>query len=260
MRKLIAMKMTGLPKAAAWTVLVAAAACSDNQSAADRRYVGGAELAEAATRAESEPTKGAQIASRPRAASWREFVRQQAAPDARYLNDLDRRYYGALAFESPEEREFLLRSGFPMPEDWLAAKSMTDEQLQKAADSGDRKAAGIYADRMAAHLADLLELSKATPGAASDRDRARAAALAINYAHIASDGSRGAFGVYVQGMVKSIIFQSPEALTASMLESMDRGDPRTGRLIDEMARRHPRQNVEEIFGLYKNLHSSAGSG
>lgn len=178
--------------------------------------------------------------------SWEEYVALQAPSDQEYLEDLEGRYFGAVAFETAEEREYMVRAGFPSPEEWLEAKRMTDAQLQEKADGGDPKAAGMLADRMSVRLGELLELSQVDRDAAADADRARLASLAVAYSSQAMDGSRSPFGLYVEGMVKSSIFNSWEPMTAAMLEAMNRGDPRVDRLIRELQARHPEQNVEAI--------------
>ena len=45
------------------------------------------------------------------------------------LESLNVRYYGSLEFNSPEEQRKLIEAGFPMPEEWLAAEAMSDEEL-----------------------------------------------------------------------------------------------------------------------------------
>ena len=185
--------------------------------------------------------------------SWEEFVHMQAPADAEYLRQLDERYFGALSYRSAEELRFLLQSGFPTPQEWLEAQDMTDQQLRDAADSGDRKAAGMYADRLAERLALLRARQSTRPDVGDSRERTALVALAVNYASAAGMGTKGAFGVYMEGMVKSRIFETPEPLTAAMLEARRRGDPRTSRLISEMAARHPTQNVERLYSLLEGF-------
>lgn len=181
------------------------------------------------------------------AASWDEFVALQAIPDQEYLQSLEKRYFGAVAFQTADEREYMNRAGFPSPEEWLAAKRMTDSQLQEKADAGDPKAAGMFADRMSVQLGELLELAREDPDAVTDADRARLATLAVAYSSRAMDASKSPFGLYVEGAVLSSIFNSWEPMTAALLESMERGDPRVDRLMGQLHARHPNQDIEAIL-------------
>ena len=175
--------------------------------------------------------------------------------DQQYLQELDYRYFGVMSFNSPEERDYLLQAGFPTPEEWLAATKMTDSDLRARADSGDTKAAGMFADRMSRRLATLTEADEAQPGSVPDSERVAVATMAVLYATQAMQSSRSPFGLYVEGMVKSSIFDSWEPMTAAMLESRRRGDPRVDRLIDELHGRHPVQNIGAIHGALKGMAS-----
>lgn len=188
-----------------------------------------------------------------RSESWAEFISLQVSSDQVYLEELDHRYFGVLSFRSKDERDYMLRSGFPTPEEWLAAKRMTDAELQELADAGNSKVAGILADRMSVRLEALISLDEEHPEDVGDDDRALVAATAVAYATRAMQGSASPFGVYVEGMVKSSIFDSWEPMTAAMLEGMRRGDPRANRLIEELHARHPVQDISAIHASLKGM-------
>ncbi|HEU4813161.1 MAG TPA: hypothetical protein VFS99_02900 [Xanthomonadaceae bacterium] len=186
--------------------------------------------------------------------SWDEFLARQAGQEREYLIQLDRRYFGALSFSSVDERNYMMHAGFPTPEEWLAAIDLTDAQLREKADAGDAKLAGMFADRMAERFRSLHELSQAGDSSAAETDRALVATLAVSYATQAMRGDRGAFGVYVEGMVKSSILGTWEPMSAAMLEADRLGDPRVRKLILEMATRHPRQDIGTIFSSLEGMH------
>lgn len=186
-------------------------------------------------------------------ASWEQFMSLQAPPDQEYLAQLDHRYFGALSFRTDEEREYLSRNGFPTPEDWLAARSKTDDQLQQEADAGSLKAIALYADRMTVRLREQLDLAEDHPEAVTDRERVHAATMAVWYATRAESNSAGPLGPYLSGMVKSSIHKTWEPMTAAMFEGMRRGDPRVERLVREMHMRQPQQDVQLIHTVLSGM-------
>lgn len=185
--------------------------------------------------------------------SWDAYISLQAASDAMYLRELDERYFGVLSFVSGDERDYLLKSGFPTPEEWLEASRLTDGDLRARADAGDAKAAGMLADRMSVRLKELMVLGEEDPGAVTDADRVRVATMAVNYSAQAMQNSSGPFGLYVEGMVKSSIFNSWEPMTAAMLESMRRGDPRAQRLIRQLHAKYPHQDISAIYASFNRM-------
>ena len=186
-------------------------------------------------------------------ASWAEFISLQAPSDQVYLEELDRRYFGVMSFRSEDERNYMLQAGFPTPREWLSAKRMTDSELQALADAGDPKIAGILADRMSVRLGTLIAMDEAHLEDVGDDERAFVATAAVAYATQALQGSPSPFGVYVEGMVKSSIFNSWEPMTAAMFEGMRRGDPRAGRLIEELHAQHPLQDIGAIHASLKGI-------
>lgn len=239
-------------------LLLSLGACSFAEDSPPASHERSAATAHQASRSKTERAGGAGFGAirshdRGSPATWDDYVSRQASDDAKYLRELDHRYFGVLSFASEEEREYLLRSGFPTPDEWLEASRMTDAELQARADTGDPKAAGMLADRMSVRLDELVALGKEDPSAVTDADRVRVATMAVNYATQAMRQSAGPFGLYVEGMVKSSIYDSWEPMTAAMLESMRRGDPRTKRLFAQLHARHPEQDISAIYAAFLGM-------
>lgn len=201
----------------------------------------------------SEVPAGEPGMSREQPESWQQFMSLQTPQDQEYLEQLDHRYFGALSFRTDEEREYLSRNGFPTPEDWLAARSKTDDQLRQEADSGSLAATALYADRMTVRFRDLLELAEKQPDAVTDRERVHAATMAVWYATRAESNFASPLGPYLSGMAKSSIYKTWEPMTAAMLEAMHRGDPRVDRLLSQMHTRHPKQDVQLLHTVLRGM-------
>lgn len=56
-------------------------------------------------------------------------------------------FSGPFSFNSPEQLQWLVRNGYPTPDEVLAAASMSDEQLRKLSEAGNFKASVFLLDR-----------------------------------------------------------------------------------------------------------------
>jgi hypothetical protein len=73
------------------------------------------------------------------------------------IRDFDSRYFGALTFVNDKQYEWLVRHGYPTPEEILAAEQMSDEELKARADFGNVKAAMFLSERYLAEAVALAE-------------------------------------------------------------------------------------------------------
>ena len=80
------------------------------------------------------------------AQSWNDRLATLTTSERAQLESLNFRYYGTLEFNSPEEQRKLVAAGVPMPEEWLAASRMSDEELASLADARSPKASLFFAD------------------------------------------------------------------------------------------------------------------
>lgn len=81
-----------------------------------------------------------------RADSWDARLAELSAEERVYLDDSNDRYFEALVFHSADEQADLVSSGFPMPEEWLAAASMSESELGRLSRLGNTKAQIFYID------------------------------------------------------------------------------------------------------------------
>lgn len=84
--------------------------------------------------------------------SWQQALAANTAEDGKYLEELNSQFLGALGFQNEQEQRDLIRQGFPMPEEWIAAKLMTDGALSRLANEGNLKAQMLFANKVAEQL------------------------------------------------------------------------------------------------------------
>lgn len=182
----------------------------------------------AASVATGDPTPASQrveapVRTSPKGAfrSWAEVVTLAPVPDRAYLEAIDQRYYGLLAYRSEQELRQLTKAGFPTPEEWLQAKNLSDLELEARANGGDIKAQLLYADRLVSKATTLKGGSDATP------ERTRALVMAEKYAAMAlSQKGGGAFAAYLYGVASSERTGMPEYAFAGAMLAGDLGDAR----------------------------------
>lgn len=68
-----------------------------------------------------------------------------------------------LSFDSSRQLEWLIKSGFPMPEEIVAADGMSEDQLRDLAIVGNPKAASFYLERKFSELQSEMDRSRADP-------------------------------------------------------------------------------------------------
>ncbi len=78
------------------------------------------------------------------------------------IRDFDSRYFNALTFVNEKQYEWMVRHGYPTPEEILAASKMSTEELKSLADFGNTKAAMFLSERYLAEAVALAEHLTAT--------------------------------------------------------------------------------------------------
>lgn len=173
--------------------------------------------------------------------SWDETVASLPKDKAQYLQKIQARYFGSLAFSNDEERQYLEAAGFPSIEEWLNAMQMSDTELKAISDTGDGKAQAIYLDRMIErasgylHLRDINDAAyRASPGHSYSL-KAYEISTQVQLSH------RSPFTGYLLGAMYSTLNYppSPETAAAGMLVAADAGDPRAAALFSDYLAQHP---------------------
>ncbi len=75
--------------------------------------------------------------------------------DQAYLSDVSDRYFGTMEFLDETEQRKLVEQGFPMPEEWLAARNLPIEDLERLVEQGNVKAKMFYIDRITQEIAPM---------------------------------------------------------------------------------------------------------
>ena len=193
------------------------------------------------------------------AQSWNDRLATLTTSERAHLESLNFRYYGTLEFNSPEEQRKLLAAGVPMPEEWLAASRMSDEELASLADARSPKASLFFADRQLDKFIDAqqrLEGSGIDPDFHSDVINSRAQALV--YAGQALALTRSPFAAYLYGSLSEKLYGGQEYTAAAISVAGALGDERArvyAHELVEQRRLHqaPPLNFESIATIEKTM-------
>lgn len=167
-------------------------------------------------------------------ASWGDSLRRLAPRDRRFLESTNARYLGMLESATPEEAARLRDLGFPMPEDWLESRALSDSELKVLADGGSHKAQMFYADRQLSRLLGAGDASGGTSGAGS------AASQASAYSSVSLRYSKSPFAAYMFGVVNQASSGHPEAMAAGILAAGRLGDQARAKVLARrFALEHP---------------------
>ncbi len=126
------------------------------------------------------------------------------------------RYGTVFWYGSPEAQRELADLGMPMPDDWLAARRMGDEELEALADSGNYKAQLFVADRLMTRnwrlrrpAADLSERQKFQ----QDMEMQRA----IRSLEELTRRTKLPFGILLIGRIETLYYPGCEPVVASYM-------------------------------------------
>lgn len=107
------------------------------------------------------------------ARSWSEWVKDLSESDRQIAEELHEKYPEAYAIESQEQLQWLVSKGYPTPEDYVAAKQRSFEELLDAGRNGDSKSALLAYERAVSDsIGAGLDALENDPRLASMRDRA----------------------------------------------------------------------------------------
>jgi hypothetical protein len=167
------------------------------------------------------------------APSWNDRLATFTTAEKARLESLNARYYGMLEFHSAEEQRKLIEAGFPMPEEWLAAAAMSDQELKQLADAQSPKGSLFFADR---ELDRFLENKQRMldNGHYNDMDKSiiDSQAQAMLYAGNALSLTRSPFAAYLYGSVFGNLFGDAEYTAAAISVARALGDPRATEYTD----------------------------
>lgn len=85
----------------------------------------------------------------PNVSSTEELRKQYSANDLRVIDAFYDKFPVAIqAFKTPEQWSWIVRNGYPLPDDIIAANKMSDDELAKLVLAGNEKASFLYMERM----------------------------------------------------------------------------------------------------------------
>lgn len=190
--------------------------------------------------------------------TWDEIMRSIPPDDARYLRKINANYFGAISFSSPEEKSYLKSSGFPLPEEWLTAKSMSDQELKGLSDSGGVKAKAFYLDRLIERASEYLDLRESDDVAYRNSLGAKYSLQAYELTAQIQAVNKSPFRGYLLGSAYSRLNYpaSPEAGAAGMFVAYGSGDKRALNILSDYESKHPNMDISKILAAHNAMRSS----
>jgi hypothetical protein len=157
------------------------------------------------------------------------------------LEAFNRRYGGAVTFDSGAERDWLASNGYPLAEEIVEAATMPRAELQALADSGNQKAEFLYFDRLVEDLIRARENHLATglgPETLGENREYLEAFVAVDKyrARIADNGSP--FTGHALARFYEQTLNNPYAAIGALYLSGSRGDHEATRAAEELIRRY----------------------
>lgn len=189
-----------------------------------------------------------------RASSWEARIAKYPAHEQDYLRGKNDMYFGALRFGSLEEQETLVGQGFPMPEEWLAARSIPDGELERLAGQGNRKAQMFLVDRVIDEIGPVLK-ERGFGDSPQDRDMFRRFTSVSATATMLLQGTCSPFVAYQNGVLLSSGTRGhdPAVAAGSFLVAKDLGDARADALSHGFFARHRQIDAQTALASYGSI-------
>jgi hypothetical protein len=150
------------------------------------------------------------------ARSYQNELKALPKDEARYLWSVYARYGTALWYGSPDSQRKMVARGMPMPEEWLAARRMSDAELKALAEAGNYKATMFVADRA---VTEYLRRKDSDSARWGQREMADHLAY-LNAARAVEDAVRRwklPFAIYMLARMDSAGSTNCEAVVAAMM-------------------------------------------
>ena len=190
---------------------------------------------------------------------WDTAVLSQAPVDQEVLREVRSRLGDVAVFHSQQEQAELMRMGFPMPEEWLAASRMPDDELKRLADTGNTKAQMFHADRLSRRLAALQHArsNNALPSGITEQQLVAMTGESLAAAAKLMRSTRSPFAAYLYGHALSAAAPNTpkEPIVAACFAARDRGDVRANALMNALTAPHPSLNMQIVMATYSTMKS-----
>lgn len=194
------------------------------------------------------------IASVEVAVSWNERVAKLSIADRNYLAEISARYFGSIEFSDEAEQHRLIEQGFPMPEEWLAARDMPDRELERLARAGNLKAQMFQVDRVSEHLGPVLA-ERGLKNTPQDKELFRQFVETSRMAEELLSSTHSPFAAYLNGRIFSAGSQGnpPEPIAGAFQLAKDLGDQRADNYRSVFMQSYPDMNAEAVMASYSSM-------
>jgi hypothetical protein len=194
------------------------------------------------------------LATVARATSWEQRIAGYPERQQDYLRAKNDMYFGALQFASAEEQEKLVAQGFPMPEEWLAAQSLPDGELERLATQGNRKAQMFLVDRAVDDVGPVLK-ERGLGDSPEDREMFRRFSTASATAAMLLLNTCSPFAAYQSGVLlaSGTLGHDPAMAAGSFLAARDLGDTRADTLSRAFFIRHRQIDAQTALASYASF-------
>ncbi len=190
-----------------------------------------------------------------RAKDWDELLKGLTSDDGAFLKEKNEQYFGVFEYGSEMELKERAASGFPLSDEWLAARAMSDQELKSMADAGNIKAKAFYLDRVLSEASPYLSLRGVNDIEFSQGKGNKLAMEAAERAMQIQSSYSGPFAGYQLGYAYSTLSYpySPESAAAGMFIAMERGDRRALGYLQNYQQMHRNMDVSTVMAAYSSF-------
>ena len=142
-----------------------------------------------------------------------------------------------------------------MPEEWLAARDLSDSQLEALAKVGDKKAQMFFIDRASNEISPILASGKGLDSSPQDTALFNKVTTASTMAMLMLESTKSPFAAYMNGRLLTAMTQynPPEVMASRIMLAGDLGDPHAKALQDAYLQQHPSMDAAIIASMYSSI-------
>lgn len=194
------------------------------------------------------------------ARSWQEAVSRYSEDERRFLHARSAAYFYVLEFGSEQQQRQMIEQGFPMPEEWLAARNMSDEDLKRLAETGNAKAQMFYIDRSISVLSAVLSQRGLDTKNAQDMQLLQLYASVSAMTHRRLIDSKSPFAAYQDGLfeTRTSRTQTLEPFAASIHIAAELGHAGADQLSNVFYQQHPGLDPGTVMHFYQSMRRQIG--
>lgn len=203
-----------------------------------------------------EPMRLPGLASVQSASTLSERLAKLSETDRQYVEAKNAEYFGVLDFGTAADQRKLVEQGFPMPEEWVAARSLPEQELLTLAQGGNTKAQMFYIDRVISEVAPVLK-DRGFGDSPEDRALYNKFNQASAMSSVLLKQTRSPFAAYQSGLILSVgtLGHSPAIAAGSFLVAKELGDTRADSLGQRFFTTHASLDPQAVMASYSSIKS-----